>query len=85
MNAGKEIRGHSDIAVPDVIEFDRPDLRPQPLQALRDNDLEPFGLVARADHRSAGHKAIPRIITSKVKFAVGIGHGLPAGNDGTPG
>src|SRR5216683_908204 len=84
MNSGKEIRGHSDIAVPDVIEFDRPNLRPQPLQALRDNDLEPLRLVARADHGSAGLKAIARVVARKVKFAVGIGHGLPARNDGLP-
>src|SRR6478672_1837515 len=58
MNAGKGIRGDSEIAVPDVIEFDRPDLRPQPLQALRDSNLESLGLVARANHRSAGDKAI---------------------------
>src|SRR5258707_223449 len=67
MNAWKEIRGHSDIAVPDVIEFDQPNLWPQPLQALRDNGLEPLGLVAGTDHSAAGHKAIPRIVASKIK------------------
>src|SRR3954466_7524431 len=82
MNSGKEIRGHSDIAVPDVIEFYRPDLRPQPLQALRDPELESSGLVARAEHSSAGHQAMARIVAGKVEFAVGIGHRLPTGNDG---
>src|SRR2546429_7974570 len=84
MIAGKLFRGHSEIAVPDVIEFDRPDLRPQLLQALRHNNLESPGLVAGADHRSAGDKTIARVVAGKVKFAVGIGHRLPAGNDGPP-
>src|SRR3954468_22625373 len=49
VDPGQEVGGHSYIAVPDMVEADVPDVRPQPLQSLRDGVLDPYHLVARAD------------------------------------
>src|SRR5260370_41438832 len=79
MNAGQEIRGHSDVAVPDIIEIDLPDLRPQVSQSLRDPELEPLRLVARSDHGAPGDETVPRIVAREIKLAMRIGHRLTAG------
>src|SRR5882757_7380919 len=47
VDARQKVRGHADIAVPDIIERDLADLRPQPLQPLGDARLDPLDLVAR--------------------------------------
>src|SRR6267142_1894100 len=74
MNAGQEIRGHSDVAVPDIIETDLPDLRPQPLQSLRDPELEPLRLVARSDHGASADEPGPRIVARAIELAMRIVH-----------
>ena len=82
VDARQEVRGHADIAVPDVVERDLADLRPQPLQPLRHARLDPLHLVAGADHRAAGDEAVSCVVAREIEFAMGIRHRLPAGDDG---
>ena len=84
VDARKEVRGHSHIAIPDMVEAYVSDLRPQPFQSLRDGDLDPLHLVSRADHGAPGDKTVSGIVAREVELTVGIGHRLPAGNDDLP-
>src|SRR5262249_31922941 len=82
MNARQVIRGHADITVPDMVERDPADLRPEALQAFGPARLQPGSVVAGSDYRAAGNEPVACIVTREIQFAMSVRHRLPTGNDG---